>query len=976
MSQNMPQNIRNRTRENTVTTTEQGRPSTRLPAYRPPQGQRSREVLRGLLSVLAVLAIVVAVPVGLLLALGSPIPTTLPDRSVLTSELDPMAVLRILSVIVWLAWAHFVICFVVEWRSERSGVGLPSHVPLGGGSQAVARRLVAAILLLAGVAVLAAPFATGPGQAARPAAVAATAATSQTPTGPATTAGASTGDRATAGVHAHARTAASKPGTKIFYDVSPPAGRHHDSLWDIAERYLGDGRRYKEIFELNAGRDQPDGRRLDQARLIRPGWVLHMPADASGPGLRREEPPTVAVNPSHEDGSALRAEHGAASGATSHSSAVATSHASVATELATSGEGTPWRGAVGASLVAAGLLAALRRTRGAASVEPDLTGTEEALRLAADEVGAGFLDWALRGLVVLSAARDQQMPEVYAACLGREQLILSVSPPREDAPAPWISSDSGRAWTIARADIDGVDVPDDVLAPYPGLACFGDQDAWRMLLDLESAPGVVSLGGDDVSARAVAASVAVELATNPWSDSVRVTMVGFGDALDGLAPGRLRHADSLDGVLADIEARAAQQTRGSASDSVLRGRGQRPDRALWAPDFIVLSAPPSPQELASLGALTADGRRTCGVLTVGDVPGARWRFVVSKNGQLDTGVLGLKLQAQLLPVESYRSLVPLFTDGALAATAGASGAASPRASGAASAGAAAELDPGGRSEAALLAPVRLHGPAPRQLPARHLDLDADLPVEVQLLGALDVDAPGPIEPERRELATELVALLALNPDGVHPNVISSALWPRGVDEPVRDATLAHAQGWLGRDSAGRPRLRKDGEGRWVLDEDVRCDWQVFAALAARADATDDLADAEELRERALSLVIGRAFESLPSGRYAWLARLGSERDIRSTVVSTAHRLAEQRHGRGDLVGAQQAARAGLRLLPEAELLWRDLLAAVAGQGDRGELVASVEELYATLDQRRVASAHAETDTLVDNLLPGFRRRVA
>ena len=95
-----------------------------------------------------------------------------------------------------------------------------------------------------------------------------------------------------------------------------------------------------------------------------------------------------------------------------------------------------------------------------------------------------------------------------------------------------------------------------------------------------------------------------------------------------------------------------------------------------------------------------------------------------------------------------------------------------------------------------------------------------------------------MHPDRSSLSdaswpTELVALLALNPDGVHPNVIASALWPRGVDEAVRDATWRTRQGWLGRDSAGRPRLRKDAEGRWVLDEDVRCDWQVFQALAAR-----------------------------------------------------------------------------------------------------------------------------------------------
>jgi LysM domain/Bacterial transcriptional activator domain len=940
-------------RENNVTTTEQQPASTRLPAYRPPEGQRSREVLRGLASVLAVLAIVVAVPVGLLLALGSPIPTTLPDRSVLTSELDPMAVLRILSVIVWLAWAHFVVCFVVEWRSERRGVGLPSHVPLGGGSQAVARRLVAAILLLAGVAVLAAPFAHGGADVGRPAAVAAASRTQSVAAG---TANATAATRSAATVHPHARTPAAPAGATIFYDVSPPEGRHHDSLWDIADRYLGDGRRYKEIFELNSGRDQPDGRRLDQARLIRPGWVLVMPADAAGPGLRREQPPALATLPGNDGGGALRAEHGATSDGTGDGTGASTAGETVATDSATTGAESPWRGALGASLVAAGLLAALRRTRGAAAVEPDLTGTEEALRLAADEVGAAFLDRALRGLVVLSAGNDQAMPEVYAACLGREQLILSVSPPREDAPAPWVSSDNGRAWTISRGDAEDVEVPADVLAPYPGLACFGDQDAWRMLLDLESAPGVVSLGGDDVSARAVAASVAVELATNRWSDTVMVTMVGFGDALDGLAPGRLRHADTLDGVLADVEERLARQSHGSASDAVLRGRGQRPDRALWAPEFIVLSAPPSPQELSALAALTADGRRTCGVLTVGDVPGARWRFVVSKNGLLDTGVLGLKLQAQLLPVESYRSLVPLFSTAAIAASS-------------------AQL-PGNDGAPAPLPPVLLHGPAARQVPARHLDLDADLPVEVQLLGALDVDAPGPLEAERRELATELVALLALNPEGVHPNVISSALWPRGVADPVRDATLAHAQGWLGRDSAGRPRLRQDGKGRWVLDEDVRCDWQVFHALATRADETDDPSHAEELRAQALTLVIGPAFEGLPSGRYAWLARIGSERTMRSVVVTTAHRLAEQRRSRGDLWGAQQAARSGLRLLPEAELLWRDLLGAIADSGDRAELQACAEELYATLGHRRVPAAHAETDTLVDALLPGFRRRVA
>ncbi|WP_375790202.1 LysM peptidoglycan-binding domain-containing protein, partial [Streptomyces telluris] len=70
-------------------------------------------------------------------------------------------------------------------------------------------------------------------------------------------------------------------GTK-FYRVQPPEGRHHDSLWEIAERHLDDGRRYKEIYELNKDRVQPDGEKLTEASLIRPGWIMEMPADAHG----------------------------------------------------------------------------------------------------------------------------------------------------------------------------------------------------------------------------------------------------------------------------------------------------------------------------------------------------------------------------------------------------------------------------------------------------------------------------------------------------------------------------------------------------------------------------------------------------------------------------------------------------------------------------------------------------------------------
>jgi len=53
-----------------------------------------------------------------------------------------------------------------------------------------------------------------------------------------------------------------------------------DTLWDIAERHLGDPRRWTEIFELNEGRMQADGGCLSDPDRIQPGWQLVLPAGA------------------------------------------------------------------------------------------------------------------------------------------------------------------------------------------------------------------------------------------------------------------------------------------------------------------------------------------------------------------------------------------------------------------------------------------------------------------------------------------------------------------------------------------------------------------------------------------------------------------------------------------------------------------------------------------------------------------------
>lgn len=72
--------------------------------------------------------------------------------------------------------------------------------------------------------------------------------------------------------------------------------RHGDSLWRIAESFLGGGLRWTEIWELNKGRDMGAGRTFADPGSILPGWVLELPVAAlSGdaePTEQPSEPPT------------------------------------------------------------------------------------------------------------------------------------------------------------------------------------------------------------------------------------------------------------------------------------------------------------------------------------------------------------------------------------------------------------------------------------------------------------------------------------------------------------------------------------------------------------------------------------------------------------------------------------------------------------------------------------------------------------
>ena len=937
-----------------MTTTFQ--PRGRLPVAGPTPRERRSERLRGAAALLGTLVVVIGVPVALLVFIGNPLPTSLPSRDWLTADISIDVILKVIALVVWAVWAHFVVCLLTEFRAARRGSGLPTAVPFGGGNQFLARKLVAAALLLAGAATLA-PQASASGPANTP--------------GISATAEAAWGARyqAQAVQIAHQQAAAEQAAEasaddasnapdatadEVYYTVQPPNGRNHDTLWDISERTLGDPFRYKEIYQLNLDRVQPDGRKLVDADLIYPGWVLMMPADASGPGLTVVEPigaPVSApVAPPVEPASET---------AQAEPSADAAEHASLAGGLSDDGAGADAATetdtghlALGGGLLAAGVLLALSGRRGPYRPE---TEDEERLRLAADTGTADLLDRALRHLAAGRASQGQALPEAVLAYAGPERVVLHLSgaadsPALKDPPEPWKLGENGRSWSVAADDVAGMTAPD-VAAPYPALVNVASTHGYELLVDLEAAPGLVSIGGDTSTAREVAVSMAAELATNVWSDGVRVTLVGFGDDLVEIAPQHMEQVGDLSDVLDEVErsTRVAEElSRSLGIHGVLAGRLSR-GAERFRPRVLVLSAPPTPAEASRLQQLLSRGRTPLAAVCVGDSVAARWRFVVDSTGSIDLGALGVKGTARTLAPEQYRGITSLLRD----LDAGRVERSVEVAAMTPAAGLADATPPGGAAAA-------LGVPAPRAA-----DLTRTADVQIKLLGPVEVLAPGTIDERQRPLLVSFVVAVALADEGLHDAVLRATVWPRGVTDEIVAATATAVTAWLGDDAAGRPRLRQDDDDAWWLSDDVACDYDALRHVAG--------GDPSDLESQLAVLALGRgeAFSSATGERFSSFAFARAAQQTRVLVTTLARQAGASAvsSGRHDL--AERALRRGLSLVPTAEPLWRDLLRLLGPEG----APATAENMYAALAYHRVRP-EPETDALVEQLVPGSPRRMA
>ena len=345
-----------------------------------------------------------------------------------------------------------------------------------------------------------------------------------------------------------------------------------DTLTQIAEEELGDPTGYREIFRASRPTVQPDGAHLSNPNLILPGWRLTIPSrpETTAPSPDRAAPPVDATPPVSVAPPAPPPVEPPPLESTPDRTArpPATSAPPVDDSEATSAESSPgWLlpGLTGAGAVlAGGVLLAVRAHRRTqlryrrpgqtlAPPPPELATVEKTAHVSGAPLTDGIrqLDRALRVLADAAESSGRALPALVTVTLAGGTATLHLRAP-SDLPAPWEGEATERSLRLDDS------IPDaDTIPPYPLLVTVGQDDAGRLhLVNLEEL-GSVTLTGDPDATSALARHIAAELALNPWSVLVQVDLVGVGAELTDLDTQRLRHhaagAGVLDRIQADLE---------------------------------------------------------------------------------------------------------------------------------------------------------------------------------------------------------------------------------------------------------------------------------------------------------------------------------------------------------------------------------------------------------------------------------------
>ncbi|MFI9487967.1 LysM peptidoglycan-binding domain-containing protein [Promicromonospora sp. NPDC052451] len=371
-----------------------------------------------------------------------------------------------------------------------------------------------------------------------------------------------------------------------YYIVATTPEGEPEFLYGIAEKLLGDGERYREIFELNKGREQPDGQKMTTEDVVEVGWVLQMPEDAEGEGLQHGPLPVAGQESAPASSPATTPSADETTGGSADIVPIVVGVAAVVVLL------------VG-SLVAYVLLR--RRTKGGEPFDDSLLRT--------DTSSAWMVDRALRVLVAACERDGLPVPGIAAVFIEGSALRVRLSNPATPAPAPWVANEDGASWSAPLGRLQADPASTDPTSRFSRLVTVGVADTGRVLVDFGQARGLISLDGPTRARHEVLRRWLGEFTGNPWSDDPRVVMVGNGLPQAELA----EHLNTVEQLVPELESEAG--------------------------GVLVLSQAPSVSQVDMLAARFANPRFSWVVIVLGAVPTAKWRFTADDAGWLRSGFL-------------------------------------------------------------------------------------------------------------------------------------------------------------------------------------------------------------------------------------------------------------------------------------------------------------------------------------------------